>query len=168
MRTIRRHIIHASATPNDRDVTAKDIDLWHKQRGWSGIGYHNVIRRDGTLEMGRPIAKAGAHVAGHNADSIGTCLIGAGLALSDFTPEQLATLKRVYDDLSTHFPGITLHGHREYSNKSCPGFDIPELLACWQRADAEWVRSSVMGAIHAPAPLPRKRKWWHNLFNMKG
>jgi len=126
MRKINRLIIHASATPNERAVTASDIDRWHKERGWKGIGYHNVIQRNGVIEPGRPLKDIGAHVAGHNRDSIGVCLIGAGVALSDFTEAQKASLRRLRKELEAQFPNITTHGHREYANKSCPGFDIKD------------------------------------------
>ena len=126
MRTIRRHIIHASATPNTMDVGAREIDRWHKEKGWAGLGYHFVIRRNGVVETGRPIYKIGAHVAGHNKDSIGTCLIGAGLSLNDFTEAQKAALRRIDAQIKCDFPHVTTHGHREYANKSCPGFNIKD------------------------------------------
>jgi N-acetylmuramoyl-L-alanine amidase len=127
MRKITRHIIHASASPNKLDVGVKEIDRWHKERGWSGCGYHNVIRRNGVVEQGRDISQIGAHVAGHNKDTIGTCLVGAGTSLSDFTSAQLATLERLDKQLKVTYPGITTHGHREYANKLCPGFNVSEL-----------------------------------------
>ena len=46
-------IIHCSATPRGVDYSAADIDKWHKQRGFRGIGYHYVIKLDGTIEKGR-------------------------------------------------------------------------------------------------------------------
>lgn len=76
MRTINQIIIHCSATPEGRDYTAADIDRWHRQRGFHGIGYHYVIRLDGTIEHGRPVEQIGAHCKGHNATTIGVCYIG--------------------------------------------------------------------------------------------
>ena len=61
MRTINTIIIHCSATRRGLDFTANDIDQWHRQRGMDGIGYHYVIRIDGTIERGRDIEKVGAH-----------------------------------------------------------------------------------------------------------
>ena len=75
-RNIRYLVVHCSATPEGRDHTAKDIDLWHRQRGFEGIGYNYVIRLDGTIELGRDVNKIPAHVEGHNKDSIGICYIG--------------------------------------------------------------------------------------------
>ncbi|MBU2713926.1 hypothetical protein [Zooshikella harenae] len=51
---ITKLVVHCADTPNDRDVTAEDIHQWHIQRKWAGIGYHKVIRRDGSIENGRP------------------------------------------------------------------------------------------------------------------
>ncbi|MDD7726846.1 MAG: N-acetylmuramoyl-L-alanine amidase, partial [Bacteroidales bacterium] len=76
MRKINEIIIHCSDTPAGEDFSAADIDRWHKERGWSCIGYHYVVRLDGTIEKGRDLSRAGAHCAGHNANSIGVCYIG--------------------------------------------------------------------------------------------
>ena len=77
MRKITEFIIHCSATREGQDVTAADIRRWHVQgNGWKDIGYHFVIRLDGTIELGRPIAEVGAQCAGHNAESIGICYVG--------------------------------------------------------------------------------------------
>ncbi|MBQ0048079.1 MAG: N-acetylmuramoyl-L-alanine amidase [Prevotellaceae bacterium] len=90
MRTINELIIHCSATAEGKDFTAADIDRWHRVQGWSGIGYHFVIRLDGTVEPGRPIDKAGAHCSGHNANSLGICYIG-GIAPDGKTPKDTRT-----------------------------------------------------------------------------
>ena len=65
-RTIKYLVIHCSATPEGRPHTAKDIDLWHRQRGFNEIGYNYVILLDGTIEQGRDVDKIPAHVEGHN------------------------------------------------------------------------------------------------------
>ena len=64
--SIRYLVVHCAATPPEMDIGAKEIDLWHRQRGWSGIGYHFVIRRDGRVEAGRPLDRPGAHAQGFN------------------------------------------------------------------------------------------------------
>ena len=76
MRKISEIIVHCSATSEMRDFGAKDIDLWHKAQGWDCIGYHYVVRIDGTIEEGRPVERIGAHCKGHNAYSIGVCYVG--------------------------------------------------------------------------------------------
>lgn len=154
VRKITRHIVHASASPNKLDIGVKEIDQWHKQRGWKGCGYHFVIRRNGIVETGRPVEQVGAHVTGHNADTIGTCLVGAGTSLDDFTSAQKAALRHLDAALKKRFPGITTHGHREYANKLCPGFDIK---------DFSWNDTPTAAAPKAPPPSPPSLGWWQRV-----
>lgn len=129
MRTIDKIIIHCSATPEGREHTVEDIDQWHKQRGWAGIGYHYVIYLDGSIHKGRPIEQQGAHTLGHNAHSIGICYIG-GVAKDGRTPKDTRTYKQkeslvnLVNELEERFPSATVHGHREFANKACPSFDV--------------------------------------------
>ena len=76
MRTIKYIVVHATATKENQNFTAQDIDRWHKKRGWSGIGYHYVIDIYGNEEKGRPEWKIGAHVKGFNRNSIGVAYVG--------------------------------------------------------------------------------------------
>jgi len=127
MRTIDKIIIHCSATPPNMYVDAKLVDDWHKQRGWSGIGYHFFIKRDGQIELGRPLEKQGAHVKNHNKGSIGICY--AGGVDEDMCPEdnrtsaQIASFLSLLRLLKNIFPEATIYGHRDFSTKSCPSFD---------------------------------------------
>lgn len=128
MRKINEIIIHCSATPEGRDVTAADIDKWHRQRGFACIGYHFVVRLDGRIEFGRPLEKVGAHVKGHNAQSIGIVYIGGidrnGQYADTRTPEQHESLAILLKFLVRAFPSIkAIHGHRDYAAKACPCFD---------------------------------------------
>ncbi len=130
MRNITTIIIHCAATRPSMDIGAKEIREWHtKGNGWADIGYHGVIRRDGALDSGRPVDQPGAHTTGHNANSIGICLVG-GVAEdgktpeNNFTPEQWVTLRRVVTDLHQKFPSATIHGHNEFASKACPSFDV--------------------------------------------
>ena len=103
MRKINSIIIHCAATPEGKDFTVADIDRWHKKRGWKGIGYHFVIYRDGSVHEGRPLAQAGAHCVGHNAESIGICYIGgvdaAGKPKDTRTPQQKEALVKLVAEL---------------------------------------------------------------------
>ncbi|MBF0368494.1 MAG: N-acetylmuramoyl-L-alanine amidase [Magnetococcales bacterium] len=121
-RQIGRLIIHCSATPNGRHHTAAEIDLWHRQRGFAGIGYHFVIRTDGVVEAGRPVARSGAHARGFNRDSIGICLIGT----DRFTEAQWQKLDGLIQKLKADYPGAVVLGHRDLPRvaKICPGFDV--------------------------------------------
>lgn len=128
MRKIDEIIIHCSATPEGRDVSAADIDKWHRQQGFNCIGYHFVVRLDGRIEFGRPLEKTGAHVKGHNAHSIGIVYIGGidsnGQYADTRTPEQHESLAILLKFLVRAFPNIkAIHGHRDYAAKACPCFD---------------------------------------------
>ena len=79
MRNIDSIIVHCSATKAGQDFTATDIDRWHRERGFNGIGYHYVVRLDGKLEKGRDVSLAGAHCKGWNKRSIGICYIGCSV-----------------------------------------------------------------------------------------
>ena len=130
MREITRAIIHCSATNPEQDFDASDIDRWHKARGWSGIGYHYVVKLDGTLERGRDINKTGAHAFGYNKKSIGICYIGGvdmeGKPADTRTDEQKRTLKKLIGMISGYFPKATIHGHSEFSKKACPSFNVKD------------------------------------------
>ena len=128
MRPINEIIVHCSATPKGRDFTVADITEWHKQCGFKTIGYHYVVYRDGSVHVGRPVERAGAHCAGHNANSIGICYIG-GLSADGKTPEDTRTIAQkdalvlLLNKLKRDFPLATIHGHRDFARKACPSFD---------------------------------------------
>lgn len=135
MRKIDEIIIHCSATAEGKDFNAADIDRWHKQRGFKKIGYHYVIKLDGTIENGRGVEEVGAHCLNHNKNSIGICYIG-GLASDGKTPkdtrttEQKKALWKLIVELLIKYPNATIHGHREFANKACPCFDAQKEYQC--------------------------------------
>ena len=116
-------IIHCSATADDdkSDVDAVMIDSWHKKRGWRCIGYHFVIKRDGTVEPGRLKNQYGAHTRGHN-DTLGVCMVGT----RQFNEYQWSALYELLIELMIEFDfnANDVHGHNEFSSKECPGFDV--------------------------------------------
>ena len=128
MRKITEIIIHCSATIEGKDYTVADIDHWHRQRGFQMVGYHFIIRLDGSIEQGRPLDLIGAHCSGHNVHSIGICYIGGlsmdGLPKDTRTPQQRASLKALIKRLREEYPNATLHGHNEFAPKACPCFDV--------------------------------------------
>ena len=135
-------VVHCSATGPDSDIGADEINEWHKARGWSGIGYHAVIRRDGEIEFGRHFDEAGAHVQGQNIRSVGVCMVGGvgadGKAEDNFTDEQFESLQAIVKVLILAYPFALIVGHRDLSPdldgdgiiekhewlKDCPSFDV--------------------------------------------
>lgn len=135
MRTISQIIVHCSATKPDQDIGADEIRNWHtRDRGFSDIGYHFVIRRDGTLDTGRPIKKAGAHARGHNFNSLGVCLVGGvddeGRSVANFTMLQYSALYSLLRQWVTEHGDIKIIGHRDLPGvaKDCPCFDVRAFL----------------------------------------
>jgi N-acetyl-anhydromuramyl-L-alanine amidase AmpD len=129
MRKIDKIIIHCAATKPSMDIGVKEITEWHWDRDWSTIGYHYVIRRNGTIETGRSKDRAGAHTKGQNANSLGVCLVGGindkGQPAENFTKAQWGSLERLMRILKADFPWATIHGHREFNaGKACPSFDV--------------------------------------------
>ena len=132
-RTIHYLVIHCSATPEGRAHTAKDIDLWHKQRGFTEIGYNYVILLDGTIELGRDVDKIPAHVDGYNKDSIGICYIG-GVDKNTLQPKDTRTLFqkealiKLLKELKKLYPDAEIQGHRDFAGvkKACPCFNAKE------------------------------------------
>lgn len=126
MRKINRIFLHTSDSPDDMDVGAKEIRRWHLEKGWKDIGYHYVIRRGGQVEKGRPDSQSGAHVRGHNKNSIGVVWVGR-----DFmTNEQREAM---YDLLSNllfkyYLSPENVLGHYEVNEyKNCPNLYMPEV-----------------------------------------
>lgn len=143
---IKYLVVHCSATPAKQDIGIVEIDRMHRERGFLKIGYHFVIRRNGKVEEGRKMYEVGAHAEGHNAESLGICLIGGVekedhvvrgekgeivtfKASNNFTPEQFAALKVQLKKLLA-IPGMSAKvevlGHRDLPNvhKDCPSFDV--------------------------------------------
>ena len=131
-RMINKIIVHCSATPEGKDYTVDDIRRWHKQQGWSDIGYHYVVYRNGDVVNGRDVDIQGAHCAdnGGNVNSIGICYIG-GCARDGKTPKDTRTdaqklaLLNLLLDLKKMYPHAVILGHRDLDEhgKLCPSFD---------------------------------------------
>lgn len=123
-------VVHCSATPAFMNIGVREIDRWHRERGFWSIGYHFVIRRDGSLEHGRALEKVGAHAKGHNRTTIGVCLVGGvdgdtNQPAANYTPQQWASLKALIVDLQAMYPDARVTGHRDLDRaKDCPCFNV--------------------------------------------
>jgi N-acetylmuramoyl-L-alanine amidase len=130
MRKLTRIILHCTATPEGRHVDVDTIREWHRKRGWSDIGYHFVIYLDGSVHNGRPVEKVGAHVSGHNADTIGVVYVGgtdaAGKAKDTMNDAQETAFVNLVASLRDKYGALTLHGHNEYAAKACPSFNVKQ------------------------------------------
>ncbi|QJT71317.1 endolysin [Vibrio phage vB_VcorM_GR28A] len=141
--------IHCSADRPKQGKLAEDLKAGHLKKGWSDIGYHLVIERDGTLVLGRPWNRTGAHVKGQNTLNFGICLIGGlnddtGKAEANFTDDQFNSLRYSLTTLQSilGIKDADVLGHRDRSPdidgdgiveehewlKQCPCFDVQAKL----------------------------------------
>jgi N-acetylmuramoyl-L-alanine amidase len=140
---------HYTATYEDQDIGAREIDAMHKARGWSGNGYHMVVRLDGRIEYGRPLTRIGSHVGGQNSGKLG-CVYGGGLRRATGpnvghdtrTAAQRRAMADLTFDLLKRFSTIKrVVGHRDLAATQCPGFDVQS-----------WWRECQIGRPVAPVP----------------
>ena len=129
MRNISLIILHCSGIRPGQCSSTKQIDHWHRTLGWRGIGYHYVVRRDGTVERGRPENIPGAHCQGHNKHSIGVCYEGgldaAGQPADTRTEAQKQALHLLVQELKERYPKALVLGHHDLNRyKACPCFDV--------------------------------------------
>lgn len=129
-------VVHCSATRPSQDIGLLEIDKWHRQRGFRKVGYHYIIRRDGTVELGRSLDEIGAHARGFNSRSVSICMVGGVAednvkqAENNFTPAQFSALSNLTDTLKELYNEAEVIGHRDLPNvaKDCPSFNVKEWL----------------------------------------
>lgn len=127
-------VVHCAATKATMDIGVREIRQWHVQQGWLDVGYHFVIRRNGTVEDGRPHDVIGSHVKDYNSRALGICMVGGidakGAPENNFTPEQFASLELLLRATKRQYPAATICGHTDLDpNKACPSFDVAGWLS---------------------------------------
>lgn len=139
-RLVNLIVLHCSDSDNPKHDNIETIRKWHTERGFKGpdgiedtqddIGYHFVITKDGKLHEGRSMESIGAHVKGHNENSIGICLTGQ--SKSQFTDKQFRTARKLIDSLFRHYglnwKNVRLHNQLD-PNKTCPNFKLSEVVS---------------------------------------
>ena len=126
-RKVNKTFIHCSASDNPDHDDVDVIRQWHLDKGWSDIGYHFFIRKDGTIECGRDLEKTPAAQKGYNTGSIAICV--HGLLINLFTKEQFEALRKLCKCINLCYTDMTFHGHNEVNpNKTCPVFNVKEVL----------------------------------------
>jgi N-acetylmuramoyl-L-alanine amidase len=141
-------VVHHTATPpvvDGRPVDVAFIDSTHAARGFRPvtgpdgrvyhIGYHYLIRQDGTVLPARPESLPGMHTRGHP-EMLGVCLIGdydnstnpRGAHGPNRPPKaQLDAAIRLTGELMArhNLPAPRVFLHRELTNTLCPGGNFP-------------------------------------------
>lgn len=150
MRKIDSIVVHCSATrpewmaSDGINAQLKEIDAWHRDRGFDMIGYNYLVSRNGEVVQGRPLEKTPAAQKGHNTGSIAICLIGGfgsdadDLATEHYTPVQLARAYSLIRELQEQFnvKNDNVIGHNRLSTKACPGFRVQKWLAGMSLSEA--------------------------------
>lgn len=117
----KKIVLHHAEASN---CTVQDIHRWHLNNGWSGIGYHFFVRKDGTIYRGRPENAIGAHVSGANTNTLGICAEGS--YMTETMPiAQLNAIKELIRYLDGKYGELPIYGHREVGSSNCPGVNYP-------------------------------------------
>jgi len=126
-RKVNKIILHCSDSDVMKHNDVNIIKLWHIARGFKTVGYHYFIQKNGSAQGGRPVTQEGAHVKGHNGDSIGICLHGR----KEFTNDQFRSLAKLIRSLAAKFKlkkGF-IFGHNDFTDqKTCPNFDVQRFI----------------------------------------
>ena len=134
-RPITEIIWHCTATPEGKDYTVDDIRAWHKQRGWSDIGYHYVVYRDGRIMVGRPVGQVGAHTEGHNSGTVGPSYVGGVSAVGKTakdtrTAAQRASMMWLTEQLAAKHRGVRkVRGHHDQPDREEAALGLSSLAA---------------------------------------
>ena len=110
------------------------VDSWHKANGWTGIGYHYFVRKDGTIYRGRPEWATGAHAQGKNHESIGICAEGNYDEEYIMPDAQKDSIQELLRDIKLRYPNTTVKGHRNVGATSCPGkyYPLSEMMTFYR------------------------------------
>ena len=124
-------VIHHTGNPTDDDLNAKALNTSHKAQGWTCIGYHYVIRKDGSIEQGRPHWTVGAHAYGENNHTIGIHVCG-NFNLAKPTTAQIESLAMLLANVCYEY-GLPIDkdhvvGHRDLMATACPGDNLYDVL----------------------------------------
>jgi len=120
---VKRIILHHAEAKN---CTIEDIHRWHLNNGWSGCGYHFLVKKDGSIWRGRPENKLGAHTASHNTGSLGICFEGA-FSTETMTETQLRSGQELITYLCDKYGLLkaNVYKHKDFNSTDCPGNNFP-------------------------------------------
>lgn len=158
MRFLKEIIVHSTATPEGMDVQPESIREWHKERGFSDIGYHFIIMLNGDIRQGRPLAEMGAHCKRHNKGTVGIAYAGGtdgrGKAKDTRTDAQKEAMKRLIMWLVWKYGIWIVSGHRDYTATQCPSFNAKaeyQVYVDWMYRDRGYYEESVHGEYYLRA-----------------
>jgi N-acetylmuramoyl-L-alanine amidase len=152
-RAVDRVFLHCSASDRPEHDNVETMRTWHLARGWSDVGYHYFIRKDGTVEDGRPVNLTPAAQGGNNTGTIAICL--HGLAEENFTTDQYRSLISLCHEITNAYENmLTIHGHCEVSAKACPVFPYKAVLGLDAHGEMTFTPSDRPDGIEPPTHSP--------------
>ena len=147
MAKLQRLVIHCTATPEGREVSAADIRHWHCDlvskggRGWKQVGYTDMVHLDGRVERlvdNNEDAQVDPWeitngAKGYNSTSrhvvyVGGCEAHSQNPKDTRTLAQREALEAYVKDFHRRFPSIPIVGHNQLAGKACPSFDVQAWL----------------------------------------
>ncbi len=120
-KSTQRIILHHAAA---KTCSAEDIHRWHLNKGWSGAGYHFLVRKDGKIYRLRPEDKVGAHAYGSNYNSIGVCFEGDYM-VENMPEEETKAGQELVAYLKNKYGISEVEVHKRVNATSCPGDNFP-------------------------------------------
>ena len=151
-RHVDRVFLHCTASSYDHHDDIEIVRKWHLARGWSDVGYHFMIHKDGSMSEGRPLERTPAAQKGHNKGTIAIAMHGGMHAKDDFSTKQIVTLREFCEQIRAAYDGdITFHGHSEVVIRDCPVYDYKAFLGLDE--------TGKMPPLHLTPPPKPKRKW---------
>lgn len=120
-RTVTDRIILHHAAGNG---SVESVHNYHKGLGWSGIGYHYYVRKDGSIYRGRPEEMVGGHTSGYNYCSIGVCAEG-NFQTDVMSDAQREAIRALVLDIRTRYPDTQTIRHKDVAATACPGKNYP-------------------------------------------
>ena len=156
-KTTRLILHHAAA----KSCGAATIHQWHLNNGWSGIGYHFVVRKNGTIERGRPEKYVGAHAEGSNSDSIGICFEGDFMS-EKMTDTQKNAGKELVAYLKKKYSISKVQKHSDVCSTDCPGknFPLSEITGAAASSGASKPAASTSKPTATKYKQIKVDKWW--------
>ena len=134
--------------------TVEDINQWHKENGWAGIGYHYFVRKDGSIYKGRPDNVIGSHCLHHNTNTLGICAEG-NYEIETMPQAQRDALINLGIYLKSIYPITAVYGHRDLMATACPGTNYP----------LDEIKATVMSSRYAKNGWDLDRGAWYYYSN---
>ncbi|WP_289288644.1 N-acetylmuramoyl-L-alanine amidase [Muribaculum intestinale] len=147
MAELKYLVIHCTATPEGREVTAADIRRWHTSplsrggRGWRQVGYTDIIHLDGKVERlvdNNEDANVDPWEVTNGAKGynfVSRHIVYSGGMTRDMTKAkdtrtqaQRDAMRDYVIDFHRRFPGVRIVGHNELAAKECPSFNVQKWL----------------------------------------